>query len=72
MIIVRTFYREFETELPRVNTKIKNGSITKTKEEIITIEHIKKAMGYANPKYKAIMVLGMSSGMGGAEIRSLS
>lgn len=72
MTIVRTFYKEFEIELPRVNTKIKNGSTTKTNEEIITIEHIKKAMNYANLKYKAIMVLGMSSGMGGAEVRSLT
>jgi len=72
MTIVRTFYKEFEIELPRVNTKIKNGSSIKTNDEIITIEHVKKAMDFANLKYKAIMVLGLSSGMGGAEIRSLT
>lgn len=70
-INIRSFYDEFEVELPKVKCKIKD------EEELITIKdipekHIKRALKYANLCYIAIIKLMMSSGMGSSEIRSLT
>lgn len=68
---IKTFYNDFEIDLPRVTYKIKE------KEELLTIkdipekEHIKKVLKYANLCYTAIIKLMMSSGMGSSEIRTL-
>lgn len=68
---IKSFYYEFEIDLPRVKCKIKD------KEELVTIkdipekEDIKKILKYANLCYTAIIKLMMSSGMGSSEIRTL-
>lgn len=68
---IKTFYYEFEIDLPRVKCKIMD------KEEVLTIKdipekkHIMRALKYANLCYKAIVKLMMSSDMGSGEIRAL-
>jgi integrase len=68
---VKTFYRSFEIELPQFN-KTSSRDETKSFEKIPTKEDIKKALNYANLKYKAIILLMSSSGMGAAEIINLT
>jgi integrase len=70
MISVRSFYKEFDIEQPRM--KIKKGDKEEKLEDIPGKEEIKIALKYANLKYKAIILLMSSSGMGSSEIRSLS
>lgn len=70
LTIVRSFYSEFDIELPRMRFK-KNLP----KEDISAIptkKDIRKALNIANPKYKAIILLMLSSGMRAGDIRSLS
>ncbi|WP_169032770.1 tyrosine-type recombinase/integrase [Methanobacterium subterraneum] len=68
---VKTFYRFFEIELPNVNIEIKKDN-SKSFEKIPTKEDIKKALNHANIKYKAMILLMSSSGMGSSEIRNLT
>ncbi|MEN6574139.1 tyrosine-type recombinase/integrase [Methanobacterium aggregans] len=69
---VKSFYRFFEIELPP-NFRIEsNGNNSKAFEKIPTREDIKKAIQYSNLKYKAIILLMASSGMGSAEVRNLT
>lgn len=71
-INIKSFYYEFDIDLPKVKCKVKE------KEELLTIKdipekkHIKSALKYANIGYTAIIKLMMSSGMGSSEIRSLT
>jgi integrase len=69
---VRTFYRAFEIQLPQLTLKTKNEEVFESIEELPTTEEIKKALEYASPTYKAIILLMVSSGMGRAEIISLT
>lgn len=68
---VKTFYRSFEIELPQF-TKTPSKRKNKLFEKIPTKEDIKKALSYANLKYRAIILLMASSGMGSSEIRNLT
>jgi len=68
---VKTFYRFFEIELPNVNIEIKKDN-NKSFEKIPTKEDIKKALNHANIKYKAMILLMCSSGMGSSEVRNLT
>lgn len=68
---VKTFYRFFEIELPQITIEIKKDN-NKSFEKIPTKEDIKKALNHVNIKYKAIILLMCSSGMGSAEIRNLT
>ena len=70
---VRTFYRAFKIQLPQSTLKRTNNEETfESIEELPTTEEIKKALEYASPTYKAIILLMVSSGMGRAEIISLT
>ena len=71
MTIIRTFYHEFQIEFPHLIFKSKNN-VKQTIKDVPTLEHVKKAMNFANIKYKAIIVLMLSSGMGKGEITSLN
>ena len=68
---IRSFYAEFEIELPRIRCNIKEIEDLITTEDIISKKHIRKVLKYCNIKYKAIILLMMSSGMGSSEIRHL-
>lgn len=67
---IRTFYKEYDIILPDMHLKhgIKNESI----EDIPSKEDISKALNFANIKYQALILLISSSGMGSAEVRSLT
>lgn len=68
---VKTFYRFFEIELPNVPIEIKKDN-NKSFEKIPTKEDIKIALNHANIKYKAMILLMCSSGMGSSEVRNLT
>lgn len=69
---IKTFYREFEIELPHIRCNIRDEDKLITIKDIPTKDDIKKALKYANLKYKAVIKLMMSSGMGSAEVRHLT
>lgn len=69
--IIRSFYNEFEVELPRIRLKNKHEETLTTSKDIPGKEHIKKALKHANLKYTSIINLMAQSGMGSAEIRNL-
>jgi integrase len=69
--IIRSFYNEFEVELPRLRLKNKHEETLTTSKDIPGKEHIRCALKHANLKYKAVINLMCQSGMGSAEIRSL-
>ncbi len=71
MIYVKSFYSTFDIELPKIPIKL-NSLPKKDYKEWVNKEDIKKAIKYSNHKYKAIIILMTSSGMGSAEIRSLT
>lgn len=71
---VKAFYRGNDITIPNdIQTSFKDPE-TKiiTDEDIPSRDDIKKALTYANKKYQAIILLASSSGMGSAEIRSLT
>lgn len=70
--IIRTFYREFEIELPRAVRLVHEDEELITTDVMIHKEHIEKAYERADIKYKAIIKLIMSSGMGVGEITHLT
>jgi len=75
LTMVRSFYNTFEINLPknrRSRTTVQTNDNKDTIEDLLTIEEIQKALGYATPTYKAIILLMVSSGMGRAEIISLT
>ncbi|MGB9979413.1 tyrosine-type recombinase/integrase [Methanobacterium sp.] len=69
---VKSFYGEYEIELPRIRCNIKQEEELITTEDIINKKHIQKVLKYCNTKFKAIILLMMSSGMGSSEIRHLT
>ncbi|MGZ4857853.1 MAG: tyrosine-type recombinase/integrase, partial [Methanobacteriaceae archaeon] len=71
LIYVKAFYSTFEIELPKLPIKL-NSLPKKNYKEWISKEDIKKALKYSNQKYKAIILLMGSSGMGSSEIRNLT
>ena len=66
---VRTFYIQFNIQLP--NMKLMGPTNNETIVDIPTLEDVKLTLNYANPKYKAIIKLMLSSGMRGGDIRNL-
>lgn len=69
--IVRSFYNEYELELPKYSLNLPKDDDYLTNEDIITLEHVEIALKHANNKYRAIILLMMSSGMGSNEVRHL-
>lgn len=72
MTTIRSFYSSMEIELPKVSSNIKETEQLVTINDIPTKEHIRKALKHSNIKYRAIILLMMSSGMGSSEIRNLT
>lgn len=70
--MIRTFYRHYGIELPYIPPLRRKTHQLITSQDIPTKENIRRAISYANPKYKAMILLMSSSGMGRAEIRSLT
>jgi len=69
MTTARTFYNEFELQIPKVKVK----SIEEDGNRVIlTKEQIRKAYDKADAKYKAAILLHMSSGMGTSEVLRLT
>jgi len=69
LTITRTFYKEFDIQLPiqKVNRKYRPETI----DDIPNMDEIRKALNHANIKYKAIILLMLSSGMRSSDIRNL-
>ena len=69
---IRSFYSSMEIELPHVTCNIKEPDQLVTINDIPTKKHIRIALKHSNIKYRAIILLMMSSGMGSSEIRHLT
>ena len=69
---IRTFYRYFDIELPRQTIRLQRANRKFTTDDIIQKKHIQKVLKFADPKWKAILTTMSSSGMGSAELRSLT
>lgn len=67
---VRSMYHEQDIEVPRII--LKRDTRQELRDAIPTKENIRFAITMANPKYKAIIYLMTSSGMGMSEVISLS
>jgi len=67
--IVRTFYNEYEIDLP--NVKIATPHTEETIDSLPNKDNINYALQHVNLKYRAIILLMVSSGMGTSEIISL-
>jgi Site-specific recombinase XerD len=73
MTHVKAFYNEFDIQLPRPKQrKSRNSRKKETIDEIPTMDEIKKFLNHCNSCYRAIITLGLSSGMGRSEIASLT
>ena len=68
VVTVRSFYSEFEIEIPKIRLKQENDKRMITTDDIVGKEHVLRALEHCNLKYKAILLLMSSSGMGRAEI----
>lgn len=69
IIPIRIFYKEYDIEIP--DLKIKNTTPEETYDDIPSKEDIRLALQFANLKYRAIILLFSSSGMGVAELLSI-
>ncbi len=67
--IVRSFYNEFEIQLPRIRNK--KIIVDQNLEDLPGKKDIIHALQFAGLKYKAIIILMASSGMGESEICNL-
>ena len=69
--VIRTFYKDFDIFLPYMKISKKSNRV-ETIENLPNTENISYALKFANLKYRAIILLMSSSGMGKAEILSLT
>lgn len=69
---IRSFYKEFEIQLPNVKCIIKQEQELLTVDDIPSKKDIKKALKRCNHKYTAVILLMASSGMGRSEILNLT
>lgn len=69
---VRSFYAEFDIELPKIRLKKENDKRMITTDDIVGKEHILRGLEHCNLKYRAIILLMSSSGMGKSEIMNLT
>lgn len=73
MISVTAFYNEYDIQLPRPkNRKSRSDRKIQTLDDLPSMDQIQKFIDNCNPLYKAIVTLGLSSGMSRAEICSLT
>jgi integrase len=71
MTTIRSFYHEFQIELPHIIIR-KKPSERQTISDIPTFEHVREILKLCNRKYSAIITLMLSSGMGAGEVLSLN
>jgi len=67
---IKAFYKYNKIQVPDI--RITEGKITRHHEETLTKEHINEAIKHSSIKYRAIILLMASSGMGTSEIRNLT
>lgn len=73
MVQIKAFYNEYEIQLPRPKKrKSSRNNLQKTIASIPTKEEIIKFLERANDVYKAVIIMGLSSGMGISEICSIT
>jgi integrase len=72
MSIVRTFYKFNEIELPVTVRRSPNPTPETSLEDVPNIDHIKKAIDFADVKYKAIIMLLASTSMRQGDCRALT
>lgn len=72
MATIKGFYTEFDIDKPRIKLKDHEERQRTTTQDIVGKKHIKQALKHANIKYKAIILMMSSSGMGTAEIIHLT
>lgn len=73
LVRIRAFYGEYDIQLPKTRkNKSKKARGMETIEVLPEMDEIRRFMEYCNNAYKAILVMGLSSGMGRAEISSLT
>lgn len=72
MSITRTFYRFYEITVPNSVRRPPNPTPETSLEDIPNVGHIKKAIDFADIKYKAIILLLASSGMRQGDCRGLT
>ncbi|WP_048190710.1 site-specific integrase [Methanobacterium sp. SMA-27] len=70
---IRAYYAEYDILLPKtIRTNARSDRNEILYEDLPSMKDLKNLLEYANPTFKAIMLLGVSSGMGRAEICSLT
>lgn len=65
---IKTFYHFFDIETPKINLKPENPP---RRDDLPTIDEIKKALRNINTRDKALILLHLSSGMAENEVREL-
>lgn len=73
LVLVRSFYSEFDIELPKnLRRKSRRDKKQEIFDDLPTMKDVKKSLDYSSPTYKATTLLMVSSGMSRAEICSLT
>jgi len=72
MATVKGFYHEHDIDTPRIRIKNREKKQRITTDDIVGKKHIKEALKHSNIKYRAIILLMSSSGMGSAEMIHLN
>lgn len=73
MLLVKSFYRHNDIELPRMVKKgVNETHKLETIDDLPTMDEIRRFMEYCNNVYKAMVVMCLSSGMGASEVTSLT
>jgi integrase len=65
---IKTFYHYFDIVTPKINLKPENPP---RRDDLPTMDEIKKALRNISTRDKALVLLHLSSGMGGAEVKDL-
>jgi integrase len=70
---VRTFYHEYDIDLPRLNLKNNKKNLKRqTITDIPTKEHIRLALDFCDHRYKAIILFMASTGMASVDVRNVT
>jgi integrase len=72
MATIRSFYNEYEIELPKIKINVPLEEKLITKDDLIQKTDIIQVLKNTNIKYRAVILLMASSGMGSAEVRYLT
>ena len=73
LMLVKSFYRYNEIELPRTKrTCVRKARKQETIDDLPKMKEIRRFMEHCNSVYKAMIVMALSSGMGASEVTSLT